>query len=92
MTTSKPIRMAYAALKLPPSMALEQVSDNTFLFTINRKSRIIMKDGLKLLEKVQQIRAQVPDARVEIKATAPICSKTRRFLLDEGLIVGPQIK
>ena len=91
MTTPETIQIDPAELKLPPSMNLEQVDDHAFILTIKRKSRIIMQDGRKLLEKLQPVRARIPAARIEIRATAPICSKTQRFLTDEGLIVGPKI-
>ena len=91
-TRPKPIRIEIADLKLPPSMTLDQVNDSRFILTINRKSRIIMKDGRKLLEKLQPIRAHIPDARIEIRASAPICSKTQRFLKDKGFVVGPKIE
>ena len=92
MTTRKSIKIAAADLKLPPSMTLDQVRDSGFILTINRKSRIIMKDGRKLLETLQPIRDNIPGARIEIRATAPICSKTRRFLQEEGFIVGQKIE
>lgn len=83
-----PIPIVAEDLKLPPSMTLEQIDDNTFVLTIKRKSRIIMKDGRKLLEKIQKLWEQFPDARIEIRATAPICSKTRQYFIDKGLILG----
>jgi hypothetical protein len=91
MTTPEPLKIDPSGLKLPPSMSLEQVNDHTFILTIKRKSRIIMQDGRKLLEKLQPIRARIPAARIEIRATAPICSKTQRLLTDKGFILGPKI-
>ena len=70
-------------------MTFEQVDAETFVLTINRKSRIIMKDGRKLLEKMRPVRANIPNARIEIRVTAPICSKTEQFLIGEGFIVMP---
>ena len=52
---------------------------------IERKSRIIMADGRKILEKVNKIRQTMPDTTVSLKTNAPVCSKTRIFLLEHGI-------
>jgi len=65
---------------LHPSTRIEQTGDAQFIIRIERKSRIIMKDGEKILDKVLKIQASIPDALVTVSATAPICSKTKRFL------------
>jgi hypothetical protein len=70
---------------LHPSSKIEQVDGNHFILRIERKSRIIMKDGEKILEKVAAIQASVPDAVVSVLTTAPVCSKTKRFLEDHDV-------
>lgn len=70
---------------LHPSTIIEQKDDRHFVIRIERKSRIIMKDGEKILDKVSKIKASVPDAMVSVITTAPVCSKTARYL--EGLHV-----
>ncbi len=70
---------------LPARTVLEQIDDNTIAIVMNRKSRIIMADGKKILEKVQAIKAVQPALSVALKATAPICSKTMKFLEEEGI-------
>ncbi len=70
---------------LHSSTKIEQ-SDNThFVIRIERKSRIIMKDGEKILDKVSTIKASIPDAVVSIATAAPVCSKTLLFLADHGI-------
>jgi hypothetical protein len=64
---------------------LEQTDDNTIAIVMNRKSRIIMADGKKILEKAQAIKSAKPTLNVALKATAPICSKTIKFLEAEGI-------
>lgn len=46
-----------------------------------------MKDGLNILKKANQIIEVHSDAKVEVVTNAPICSKTKRFLSDEGIII-----
>jgi hypothetical protein len=70
---------------LPARTVLEQVDDTTTAIVMNRKSRIIMADGKKILEKARKIQEVQPSITVALKTTAPLCSKTRRFLEDEGI-------
>ena len=68
---------------------LEQLDESTIAIVINRKSRIIMADGKKIVEKAQTITKQSPDSTIALKTTASVCSKTRQFLSDEGILVIP---
>ena len=52
---------------------------NTLTLVVNRKSRIIMKDGRRLLDQIRQIK-KVSNKEVLIFTTAPVCSKTKSFL------------
>jgi hypothetical protein len=74
---------------LAPRTVLEQIDQNTIAIVMNRKSRIIMADGKKILEKVQAIKSVRPALKVALKATAPICSKTIKFLEAEGIQLIP---
>lgn len=67
---------------LHSSTIIEQKDDRQFVIRIERKSRIIMKDGEKILDKVSKIKASIPDAMVAVVTTAPVCSKTARYLED----------
>lgn len=53
----------------------------------NRKSRIIMSDGRKLVDMVEKIHSVEPKAKIVFKTNAPICSKTRPFLEEHGIQV-----
>ena len=46
---------------------------------VDRKSRIIMKDGYKIVEAVKQIKNKT-NSCVSLATTAPVCSKTIKFL------------
>ena len=48
------------------------------------KSRIIMKDGRRLLDQIRQIK-KVSNKEVLIFTTAPVCSKTKSFLNSNGV-------
>jgi hypothetical protein len=52
---------------------------------INRKSRVIMADGRKIVEKAARIRKARPGVGVALKTSAPVCGKTAFFLKGEGI-------
>ena len=62
---------------LPPRTVVEQVDGDTIALVIDRKSRIIMADGKKILEKLRKIRSTQPLINIALKTTAPVCSKTK---------------
>ena len=70
---------------LPPRTVLEQIDDNTIAIVVDRKSRIVMADGKKILEKAQKIEEIRPLASIVLKTTAPVCSKTMKFLEAEKI-------
>ena len=76
---------------LSPSTKLKQVGANQFNIIIERKSRIIMKDGEGILAKVNKIKNHVPNAKVSLKTSAPICSKTKAFLEEHDISVSALI-
>ena len=72
---------------LPPSTKLKQIGSNQFDIIIQRKSRIIMKDGKGVLAKVSKIKHHVQKAKVSLRTSAPVCSKTKAFLKERGISV-----
>lgn len=80
--TLDPIRFV-----LPSRTVIEQVDDHTIAIVISRKSRIIMADGQKILDKAAAIQAASPPVTVALKTTAPVCSKTKVFLEEAGVRV-----
>ena len=72
---------------LTPSTKLQQVDTTKFNLIIQRKSRIIMKDGEGILLKANKIKKYVPNAKVSLKTSAPVCSKTKAFLEEHGISV-----
>ncbi len=65
---------------LTPSTRLKQTSNTQFEIVIQRKSRIIMKDGEGILAKAGKIKKHVPNAQISLVTSAPVCSKTKVFL------------
>tara|TARA_B100001179_G_C18433958_1_gene335860 strand:- start:202 stop:462 length:261 start_codon:yes stop_codon:yes gene_type:complete len=46
----------------------------------NRKSRIIMKDGYKILKTARTIRKTEKSVKITLQTNAQMCSKTKTFL------------
>lgn len=67
------------------STDLVKTGTQSYLLTITRKSRVIMKDGQILLDKIKKIKSVERNATVSVKISAPLCSKTRTFLVNEGI-------
>ena len=55
---------------------LESSGNNEVSIVINRKSRLIVADAKKILEKVEKIKEKAPYLRVSVKTNAPVCSKS----------------
>ena len=64
---------------------LLRIDSNHIGIIKKRKSRIIMKDGNKILETAEQIRKISPDTKVSLITNAPVCSKTTKYLLENGI-------
>jgi len=72
---------------LPPRTVLMKKGADKFTLVINRKSRIIMKDALIILKKIEKIKEKVRDASIVLETTAPICSKSIKFLKENNIEV-----
>jgi len=70
---------------LSPRTVLEQAGSNAIVIVILRKSRVIMADGRKIVEKARKIQKVRPEVTVALKTSAPVCSKTITFLEGEGI-------
>jgi len=72
---------------LPPRTVLMKQDSDHFTLIINRKSRIIMKDALGVLKKVEKIKDKIQGASVILETSAPVCSKSIKFLKENGVYV-----
>jgi len=70
---------------LPPKTIIEKLADNHYVLVVDRKSRVIMADGKKLLEKAEKIKVVEPGTKISLRSTASVCTKTIRFLADQGI-------
>ncbi len=66
---------------------IEEMGENAYAIVINRKSRIIMSDGIKILEKAEKMRSVIAGAEVSLSTSAPICGKTSAFLKKHSIMV-----
>ena len=68
----------------PTRSVIGQDNNNRLYIIKNIKSRIIMKDGYKIAEAVKQIKNK-NNISVSLATTAPVCSKTTRFLNENDI-------
>lgn len=66
---------------------VEKMTDAHWALVVDRRSRIVMADGRRILEKAEKIRRTIPGVKVSLKTNAPVCSKTRVFLAEHGVDV-----
>ena len=72
---------------LPARTVIENLDDATLALVIDRKSRIIMTDGRNILDKAKKISKVRPNVHIVVKTTAPVCSKTAKFLAEHNITV-----
>ncbi|MBT3502851.1 MAG: hypothetical protein HOB40_05680 [Candidatus Marinimicrobia bacterium] len=66
---------------------LRQSDKNSVFIVLDRKSRIVMKDGYRILTQAKTILQIKPTIIITVLASAPVCSKTRSFLLQNNIQV-----
>ena len=57
---------------------------NTISIIIDRKSRIIMKDGKKILDQANAIQ-KIKKKAITLLTSAPVCGKTKIFLFENDI-------
>ncbi|NHZ84342.1 MAG: hypothetical protein GWP19_00485 [Planctomycetia bacterium] len=70
---------------LSPRTLLGQLSKKHIVIIKDRKSRIIMKDGNKILEQINLIQDNEQKVKISLATNAPVCSKTTVFLRENGI-------
>ena len=75
---------------LPARTVIEETGKDRLALVIERKSRLIMADGRRILAKAAKIREVRPGCHLTLRTTAPVCSKTVKFLVGEGIEVEEQ--
>lgn len=70
--------------KIRSNVSIEDRS-NCVCIVVHKKSRIIMKDGLKLESYAKLIRKHIPKP-IKIETAGPICSKTKAYLQTKDIL------
>tara|TARA_A100000164_G_scaffold192492_1_gene170882 strand:+ start:556 stop:813 length:258 start_codon:yes stop_codon:yes gene_type:complete len=68
------------AFNLSSRTNIQENDRNEVFFIINRKSRIIMKDGIRIFNQIQKVKEKRRKAHFFLKTSAPVCSKTKKYL------------
>ena len=66
---------------------LRQIGKNNISIIIDRKSRIIMKDGQRIMKQAQAIHQINSNIIITVLTLAPVCSKTRALLLEKNIYI-----
>ncbi|MCK4838237.1 MAG: hypothetical protein KAS94_05500 [Desulfobulbaceae bacterium] len=78
-------RIDPAEFNLPARTVLEEDQAGQLTLVLDRKSRIIMADGRNIVAKAERIRIKRSDQPINLRTTAPICSKTARYLTENNI-------
>lgn len=75
---------------LPKRVLLEE-HEGGIALVIDRKSRLVLADGVRILKQIRMIQEKGEGRPVILKTTAPVCSKTALFLGEHGIpVFSPQ--
>ena len=71
---------------LHPRTTLRKTKKDVFI-VMDRRSRIVMKDGYRILEIAKKIRTFEIGKNVSVLSDAPVCSKTQKFLTKNNIVI-----
>lgn len=74
---------------LPSKTVLIDNGNKSVTLIKKRKSRIIMKDGEKILEIKNKLLKNGVFKSLTLKTNAPLCSKTKKYLEENGITLIP---
>tara|TARA_B100000674_G_scaffold134906_1_gene104439 strand:- start:44 stop:301 length:258 start_codon:yes stop_codon:yes gene_type:complete len=72
---------------LPPRTKLLENNSGSLFILIDRKSRVIMKDGHKIVKIAEDIKKINQNKKISLLTSAPVCSKTKKYLLKYSVLV-----
>ncbi len=72
---------------LSSRIKLLQDSAGSLFIVIDRKSRIIMKDGIRVVKIAEHIKEVNQNKKISLLTSAPVCSKTKVLLLKNNILV-----
>ena len=66
---------------LSPRTKLLENNKGSLFVIVDRKSRIVMKDGHKIAKMAEDIKKVNQNKKISLLTSAPVCSKTKKHLL-----------
>ncbi|MEN8134362.1 MAG: hypothetical protein ABFS18_02335 [Thermodesulfobacteriota bacterium] len=79
-------RIGPGEFNLPIRTVLEEGENGQLTLVMDRKRRIIMADdGHEIVAKAEKIRTNRSNRPISLRTTAPICSKTARYLAENNI-------
>jgi len=72
---------------LPVKPVLERIDTGTIAVVVDRKSRIIMAEGKKIVAKAEKIKEEMSTVTIALETSAPVCGKTIKFVEGDGIHV-----
>jgi len=69
------------AYNLPSRTKLLENNSGSLFILIDRKSRVVMKDGHKIVKIAEDIKKVNQNKKISLLTSAPVCSKTKKYLL-----------
>ena len=72
---------------LSSRIKLLQDGSGSLFVVVDRKTRIIMKDGSRILKIAKQIKEVGHNKNISLLTSAPVCSKTKALLLKNNISV-----
>jgi len=72
---------------LSPRIKLLKDSAGSLFIVIDRKSRIVMKDGSRIIKTAEHIKKVNQNKTISLLTSAPVCSKTKILLSKNNISV-----
>ena len=72
---------------LSPRVKLLEDNRGSLFVLIDRKSRVVMKDGHRIVKIVEDIKKVNQNKKTSLLTSAPVCSKTKKHLLKYSIPV-----
>ena len=72
---------------LSPRVKLLEDNRGSLFVLIDRKSRVVMKDGHRIVKIVEDIKKVNQNKNISLLTSAPVCSKTKKHLLKYSIPV-----
>ena len=66
---------------LSPRTKLLEDNKGSLFVVVDRKSRVVMKDGHKIVKIAEGIKKVNQNKKISLLTSAPVCSKTKKHLL-----------